>query len=98
MDLGAEFRLWSNHKDKDERPYWHNSQTKISTYNKPDGAMTPAQRATGWSQTSIAAKDGERTKIYWFNKSNTSQTSWSPPEGWDSDVPSRPQAVPEEQK
>jgi len=72
---GAVWREASDPKSK--RPYYYNTQTNETVWNRPDALLTPAQLATGWAETSAA--DG---RPYWFNKEDRSKTSWSPPEGW----------------
>jgi len=75
---------WSETVDKASgRPYFWNKQGETS-WNRPDELLSSGQLATGWTQTSTP--DG---KVYWFNKSDKTKTSWVPPPGWQDEGPLR---------
>jgi len=73
-------QAWSEHKAPDGRPYWYNSQTKVSTYTRPTELTPPEARAaaavTDWKEHT--APDGRK---YYYNKT-TKESKWVPPEEW----------------
>ncbi|PSK37442.1 hypothetical protein B9Z65_2184 [Elsinoe australis] len=82
---GSAGGAWSETKDTNTgRPYYWNKENNSTSWIKPDELLTPSQRSTGWTQTSTP--DG---KVYWFNKSNKSETAWTPPSGWEDAPPPR---------
>ncbi|KAK8196597.1 U1 snRNP protein [Zalaria obscura] len=81
--------VWQTLQSDDKRSYYWNKETNTTSWVKPDELLTPAQRATGYAETSAA---GGRT--YWYRKDDKSVTTWEAPPGW---FESAPQAsAPEE--
>ena len=64
------------------RSYYYHTQTKETSWTKPDALLTPAQLATGFTETTHT--DG---KPYWFKKANKTETTWNPPPGWNVEPP-----------
>lgn len=70
---------WAETLDqKSGRPYFYNTVTNETSWNKPDQLLTPSQKATGWTQTST-----QEGRLYWFNKLNRTEVSWNAPQGWE---------------
>ncbi|XP_049849283.1 pre-mRNA-processing factor 40 homolog A-like [Schistocerca gregaria] len=68
--------VWSEHKTGDNKTYWYNSVTNVSTWEKPDELKTEfekAQDATPWREYST--EDG--TKYY--HNQITQETCWEMP-------------------
>jgi len=74
---GTAGKIWRVVHTPEQREYYHNTQTNGTSWVKPDELLTPAQLATGWTQTSDS-----NGKPYWYEKANTANTAWSPPAGW----------------
>lgn len=79
MDATPGNQQWLVANTDTGRPYYYISGSSQTTWNKPDALLTPNQLATGWTETTTGPPD---QKPYWFLKSDTNQTSWTPPEGW----------------
>lgn len=80
---------WQTYNNADEqRPYYYNVATKETTWVKPDDLLTPPQRASGWSETTV--KGG---RVYWFRKDDRNKTTWDAPPEWK--LPTGP-AVPDD--
>ncbi|THX81939.1 hypothetical protein D6D05_04025 [Aureobasidium pullulans] len=75
---------------KTNKPYYYNRSANINTYTVPDDLLTPAQKATGWAQTTA---DGGR--VYFFRKDDKTKTSWTPPPGWETPAAAPVQEAPQ---
>lgn len=64
MDPSNEASLWTMYVAQDGRPYWYNSVSRESTYDKPFCLKTPEERAIppcSWKEYTV---DG---KVYYNN-------------------------------
>ncbi|KAJ2635092.1 U1 snRNP protein [Coemansia sp. RSA 1286] len=64
---------WTEHVSKEGRTYYHNRDTGVTTWEKPDELKTPQERASVWKEYS---KDG---RSYWYN-SVTRRSTWTKPD------------------
>lgn len=46
--------MWTEHKSVDGKTYYYNTETKQSTWEKPDELKSPAEVKTGQIQTSFS--------------------------------------------
>ncbi|KAM0787405.1 hypothetical protein ACM66B_003489 [Microbotryomycetes sp. NB124-2] len=67
---------WSKHISPDGRPFWTNSITKESVWNKPRDLMSPAEREADETTDFQELESGGRP--YWLNK-KTKETTWTRP-------------------
>ncbi|KAK9239918.1 hypothetical protein V1525DRAFT_338215 [Lipomyces kononenkoae] len=71
--------IWQEHQTPDGRTYYYNTQTRESSWTKPDTLLTPKERALGkipWKEYETA--DGRK---YWHNK-DTSESVWQMPSAY----------------
>ncbi|KAK7207542.1 hypothetical protein BZA70DRAFT_271590 [Myxozyma melibiosi] len=71
--------LWKEHKTSDGRKYYYNTQTKETSWAKPDELLSPRERAlakTDWKE--YETPDGRK---YWHNK-QTNESVWKIPEAY----------------
>ncbi|KAJ1815978.1 U1 snRNP protein [Coemansia sp. RSA 2598] len=70
--LSGSTTAWTEHVSGEGRTYYHNRETGVTTWEKPDDLKTPQERASVWKEYS---KDG---RPYWYN-SVTKETTWNKP-------------------
>ncbi|KAJ2877522.1 U1 snRNP protein, partial [Coemansia asiatica] len=63
---------WTEHVSSEGRTYYHNRETGVTTWEKPDELKTPQERASVWKEYS---KDG---RSYWYN-TVTKKSTWTKP-------------------
>ncbi|KAK5163015.1 hypothetical protein LTR04_002815 [Oleoguttula sp. CCFEE 6159] len=69
--------LWQEVRNADGRVYYYNTETKATTWTKPEALMTAAERAlVGQPWKEYVAEGGRK---YWYN-TETKQSSWAMPE------------------
>ncbi|KAK9330254.1 hypothetical protein V1520DRAFT_341037 [Lipomyces starkeyi] len=74
--MSATTSLWQEHTAADGRVYYYNTQTRDSSWTKPDALLTPRERALAkiaWKE--YETPDGRK---YWHNK-DTSESVWQMP-------------------
>ncbi|KAK9325594.1 hypothetical protein V1517DRAFT_313765 [Lipomyces orientalis] len=74
--MSSSTSLWQEHKAADGRVYYYNTQTRESSWTKPDALLTPKERALAkipWKE--YETPDGRK---YWHNK-DTSESVWQMP-------------------
>ncbi|NXQ89997.1 PR40A factor, partial [Nyctibius grandis] len=76
---------WTEHKSPDGRTYYYNTETKQSTWEKPDDLKTPAEQLL--SKCPWKEYKSDSGKPYYYN-SQTKESRWAKPkeledlEGW----------------
>ncbi|KAK3330199.1 formin binding protein-like protein [Apodospora peruviana] len=69
--------VWQEHRTPDGRYYYHNSQTNLTQWTKPEELMTPAERALANQPWKEYTAEGGRK--YWYN-TETKSTQWEMPD------------------
>ncbi|ETE59796.1 hypothetical protein L345_14471, partial [Ophiophagus hannah] len=67
---------WSEHKSPDGRTYYYNTETKQSTWEKPDDLKTPAEQLL--SKCPWKEYKSDSGKPYYYN-SQTKESRWAKP-------------------
>ncbi|KAI9024063.1 hypothetical protein DFJ74DRAFT_705791 [Hyaloraphidium curvatum] len=78
--MPSRLQIWTTHTTSDGRTYYFNSQSKITTWEKPEELKTPFERALAalpWKEFT----DKGSGKKYYYN-ANTKQTVWEMPLEW----------------
>uniref|UniRef100_A0A803TMG7 Pre-mRNA-processing factor 40 homolog A n=1 Tax=Anolis carolinensis TaxID=28377 RepID=A0A803TMG7_ANOCA len=68
--------MWSEHKSPDGRTYFYNTETKQSTWEKPDDLKTPAEQLL--SKCPWKEYKSDSGKPYYYN-SQTKESRWAKP-------------------
>uniref|UniRef100_A0A670IK27 Pre-mRNA-processing factor 40 homolog A n=1 Tax=Podarcis muralis TaxID=64176 RepID=A0A670IK27_PODMU len=68
--------MWSEHKSPDGRTYYYNTETKQSTWEKPDDLKTPAEQML--SKCPWKEYKSDSGKPYYYN-SQTKESRWAKP-------------------
>uniref|UniRef100_A0A8D0KP84 Pre-mRNA-processing factor 40 homolog A n=1 Tax=Salvator merianae TaxID=96440 RepID=A0A8D0KP84_SALMN len=68
--------MWSEHKSPDGRTYYYNTETKQSTWEKPDDLKTPAEQLL--SKCPWKEYKSDSGKPYYYN-SQTKESRWAKP-------------------
>ncbi|XP_066468071.1 pre-mRNA-processing factor 40 homolog A [Tiliqua scincoides] len=68
--------VWSEHKSPDGRTYYYNTETKQSTWEKPDDLKTPAEQLL--SKCPWKEYKSDSGKPYYYN-SQTKESRWAKP-------------------
>ncbi|XP_054826217.1 pre-mRNA-processing factor 40 homolog A isoform X2 [Eublepharis macularius] len=68
--------VWSEHKSPDGRTYFYNTETKQSTWEKPDDLKTPAEQML--SKCPWKEYKSDSGKPYYYN-SQTKESRWAKP-------------------
>jgi len=69
---------WTEHKSPDGRTYYYNTDTKQSSWTKPDALKSPSERLLStcpWKEH----KHADTGKVYFYN-SDTKESTWTMPE------------------
>lgn len=79
--------VWSEHVANDNRTYYWNSETKTSSWEKPDVLKTPEERAAQDVKNGTVPERAEDWKEYetadgskYYHNANTGLTTWDKPE------------------
>ncbi|KFP72446.1 Pre-mRNA-processing factor 40 A, partial [Acanthisitta chloris] len=78
---------WTEHKSPDGRTYYYNTETKQSTWEKPDDLKTPAEQLL--SKCPWKEYKSDSGKPYYYN-SQTKESRWAKPKELE-DLEARPQ-------
>uniref|UniRef100_UPI0030BA2B6C Pre-mRNA-processing factor 40 homolog A n=1 Tax=Homo sapiens TaxID=9606 RepID=UPI0030BA2B6C len=73
--MGAK-SMWTEHKSPDGRTYYYNTETKQSTWEKPDDLKTPAEQLL--SKCPWKEYKSDSGKPYYYN-SQTKESRWAKP-------------------
>ncbi|XP_076425602.1 pre-mRNA-processing factor 40 homolog A isoform X14 [Peromyscus maniculatus bairdii] len=79
MDVAAGMcikSMWTEHKSPDGRTYYYNTETKQSTWEKPDDLKTPAEQLL--SKCPWKEYKSDSGKPYYYN-SQTKESRWAKP-------------------
>ncbi|XP_067155551.1 pre-mRNA-processing factor 40 homolog A isoform X4 [Apteryx mantelli] len=73
---GTQKSTWTEHKSPDGRTYYYNTETKQSTWEKPDDLKTPAEQLL--SKCPWKEYKSDSGKPYYYN-SQTKESRWAKP-------------------
>uniref|UniRef100_A0A8C3U636 Pre-mRNA-processing factor 40 homolog A n=1 Tax=Catharus ustulatus TaxID=91951 RepID=A0A8C3U636_CATUS len=74
--MDAQKSTWTEHKSPDGRTYYYNTETKQSTWEKPDDLKTPAEQLL--SKCPWKEYKSDSGKPYYYN-SQTKESRWAKP-------------------
>ncbi|XP_037768225.1 pre-mRNA-processing factor 40 homolog A isoform X5 [Chelonia mydas] len=75
-DPSKQKSMWTEHKSPDGRTYYYNTETKQSTWEKPDDLKTPAEQLL--SKCPWKEYKSDSGKPYYYN-SQTKESRWAKP-------------------
>ncbi|XP_019409537.1 PREDICTED: pre-mRNA-processing factor 40 homolog A isoform X4 [Crocodylus porosus] len=75
-DQSKQKSVWTEHKSPDGRTYYYNTETKQSTWEKPDDLKTPAEQLL--SKCPWKEYKSDSGKPYYYN-SQTKESRWAKP-------------------
>ncbi|XP_067405533.1 pre-mRNA-processing factor 40 homolog A isoform X2 [Emydura macquarii macquarii] len=75
-DPSKQKSMWTEHKSPDGRTYYYNTETKQSTWEKPDDLKTPAEQML--SKCPWKEYKSDSGKPYYYN-SQTKESRWAKP-------------------
>ncbi|NXF78358.1 PR40A factor, partial [Sclerurus mexicanus] len=75
-ELSKQKSTWTEHKSPDGRTYYYNTETKQSTWEKPDDLKTPAEQLL--SKCPWKEYKSDSGKPYYYN-SQTKESRWAKP-------------------